>query len=108
MIFIIIIIRFLTPRPWWKVIKEPYESSMKHSHHLIVFDRIYYEWENHFKFLTSIQFVDNATCSNASALYGRNTCHHPGWYSVLGKSFYSYTIILLLLLVLLLLSFIII
>ena len=79
--------RFLTPRPWWKVTKEPYEStSLKHhSHSLIIFDRVYYGWENYFKFLASVQFVDNATCRNSSALYGRNTCRHPGWFSVLGK-----------------------
>lgn len=81
---------YLTPRPWWKVVKEPFDwtaAVLPASEHLptltVVLDRYLYSWEEHFRYLVSVQFPPKEVCSRSPILVGKNSCIHPGWFSVL-------------------------
>jgi hypothetical protein len=81
---------YITPRPWWKVIKEPFDwtfaglpSSDLPSTLTVILDRYLFSWEDHFRYLVSVQFPPKEVCSRSPILVGKNNCIHPGWFSVL-------------------------
>lgn len=89
-----IIDKFVTPRPWWKVIKEPYDWQggvlASQNHNTVVLERYLIEWENYWRYLVSVQYPSHALdCARMPVLVGKNSCIHPGWFSVL--SFYTFT-----------------
>ena len=81
-----IIDEYLTPRPWWRVVKEPYDWHGATSDLVVILDRYLVSWENHWRYLTSVQFPPSDICAQSSVLVGREALIHPGWYAVI--SFY--------------------
>lgn len=92
---------FLTPRPWWTVVKEPYPTATAHVKHdkgsdhssstshlppnLIVILQRYPYWEEQLRLIAATQFPYDASlnaCGAMSVTVGRQSCVHPGWHSV--------------------------
>lgn len=78
---------FLIPRPWWKVLREPFDWDPDTRE--IILERYPSEWDPFWSYLAAVNFPNSKTCSNSSILVGRSSCVHPGWFSVL--SFYRIT-----------------
>jgi hypothetical protein len=79
---------FLTPRPWWHVIREPF-NWQKHLKKEVVLERLGTDWEPYFRYLTTFHFPVQEVCRKSTLLVGRAACVHPGWFSAL--SFYRMT-----------------
>ena len=87
---------FVTPRPWWTVVKEPYPTTNTHLKHdkassqhippnLVVILQRYPYWEGNLRLITATQFPYDANldaCGAMSVSVGRQSCVHPGWHSV--------------------------
>ena len=69
--------RFLTPRPWWRVVEEPFwwqfhsdgdsrEESVPPAKLSVSFVRRPAIWDGHLKLLASVQFPPAQTCSRSS------------------------------------------
>jgi len=80
--------QFLLPRPWWRIVKEPF-SWQKHPHREVILERYYEDWEKYFQYLARVHYPSSQVCSKTTLLVGKNSCVHPGWFSVL--SFYKMT-----------------
>jgi len=76
--------KFLTPRPWWYVTKEPY-SWNKHTHRVIVLDRMKHGYESRLRVLAALNFpVSKRICAESPMVVNRKDFYHPGWASILG------------------------
>ena len=84
-----IIDEYLTPRPWWRVAKEPYDWHGASAELTVILDRYLISWENHWRYLISVQYPPPDVCARSSIVVGKNSCIHPGWFSVL--AFYTLT-----------------
>eukprot|EP01038_Epipyxis_sp_PR26KG_P013039 gene13039-17475_t len=71
----------LESRPWWQILIEP-QASSKRGHGIITLERYNHEWENHFKYLSGIQYPSSENCAKSTMVVSRNNCIHPGWGTV--------------------------
>eukprot|EP00597_Dinobryon_sp_UTEXLB2267_P001346 CAMPEP_0170060958 /NCGR_PEP_ID=MMETSP0019_2-20121128/2709_1 /TAXON_ID=98059 /ORGANISM="Dinobryon sp., Strain UTEXLB2267" /LENGTH=473 /DNA_ID=CAMNT_0010266675 /DNA_START=382 /DNA_END=1801 /DNA_ORIENTATION=+ len=79
-----------------EIVKEPYDwqgtaaTSSSQYHNTVILERYLVEWENYWRYLVSVQYPPNALdCARMPVLVGKNSCIHPGWFSVL--AFYTLT-----------------
>ena len=80
---------FLTPRPWWKPVREPFNWQKHINKREIILEKCSSEWEPFFRYLAVYHFPRADICEQTTLLVGRSSCVHPGWFSVL--SFYRMT-----------------
>jgi len=91
---------FLSPRPWWRVEREPYlfmhnpqlknhPQSRKNSSSIVrwpawlaVSLRRWPLWDSALRLLGAVQYPSEARCGQAAVTVGRKGCVHPGWHSV--------------------------
>jgi len=79
---------FLVTRPWWYVLKEPYNwNQNSHLNRAIVLDRVHHWFERELRLLSNRQYRTSANCAKAPLNVGRSDIIHPGWFPVL--SFYT-------------------
>ena len=79
--------KFLTPRPWWQVVREPHPWQEQPSLN-IVLERYHQHFEPYLRYLASIQYIDWDTCRKSPMLLGKKNCMHPGLSSVLGMYYF--------------------
>ena len=74
---------FLTRRLWWYAHKEPFHWN-KHSHKIIVLDRVQHHVEKGLRMLGALQFPPSPeVCAKSALLFNHRDFNHPGWYSML-------------------------
>jgi hypothetical protein len=59
----------IMPRPWWKIVLEPYSWQVPIQRKVIL-ERVNYQFENTLRFLSSVQYPDEKTCSKSPLLLG--------------------------------------
>lgn len=74
---------FLTERLWWYAHKEPFHWN-KHSHRIVVLDRITHDLEQELRKIAALQFpADAEVCAKSALQLNHHDFYHPGWYSML-------------------------
>lgn len=79
---------FIQYRPWWRVLKEPFEHNISSDQHhrkelqTVVLQR-YPRWEKYLRFLASVQYPID--CHRSPLIVHRMSVVHPGWFSVINQ-----------------------
>ena len=76
--------KFLTPRPWWYVVKEPHvwQENIEHE---IVLERYHHDFEAFLQYIASVQYLTSPMCNQAILLLERAPFIHPGMGSCLAS-----------------------